>query len=122
MKHPTANPKWTLPEGTELAKVTREAVFSRIEDNASKLGDARWSEVVSDRWQELFSAEDGEQVADEVFDRFQKEEGRKFYAGCEIAVIEKAEHVHLPFGGGDDSLSGRFPRWGCGRRRQRISG
>lgn len=88
MKHPTANPKWTLPEGTPLARMTREAVFDRIEANADKLGDAEWKDVVSDRWQELFSKEDGDQLAADVFKRFKEEEGRPFYAGCEIAVIE----------------------------------
>ena len=88
MKHPTANPKWTLPEGTALARMTREEVFARVEANAEKLGDAKWADVVSDRWDELFSQEDGEELARNIFKRFKEEEGRPFYAGCEIAVIE----------------------------------
>jgi phosphohistidine swiveling domain-containing protein len=88
MNHPTANPKWTLPEGTALARMTREAVFAKIEENAAALGDTKWKDVVSDRWQELFSQEDGDQLATEIFKRFKEEEGRPFYAGCEIAVIE----------------------------------
>ncbi|MGB0120945.1 MAG: PEP-utilizing enzyme [Solirubrobacterales bacterium] len=88
MNHPTANPKWTLPEGTPLARMTREAVFARIEENAAALGDEKWADVVSARWQELFSQEDGDQIAADIFKRFKEEEGRPFYAGCEIAVIE----------------------------------
>ncbi len=91
MRHPTANPKWTLPEGTELSRLTREQVFARIEENIGKLGETKWEDVVSDRWDELFSAEDGKVVATSIFDRFTEEEGRKFYAGCEIAVIERPD-------------------------------
>lgn len=88
MKHPTANPKWTLPEGTALARMTREEVFDRVVANADKLGDAKWADVVSDRWDELFSKADGDELATDIFKRFKEEEGRPFYAGCEIAVIE----------------------------------
>ncbi len=39
MKHPTANPKWTLPEGTALARMTREEVFALIQNHlADELG------------------------------------------------------------------------------------
>ncbi len=88
MKHPTANPKWTLPEGTALAKITREEVFARIEKNIAELDEDSWSRIVSDRWEEMFSQADGEELAGTVFKRFKEEEGRPFYAGCEIAVIE----------------------------------
>lgn len=91
MKHPTANPKWTLPEGTALARMTREQVFDRVVENAEKLGDAKWADVVSDRWEDLFSKEDGDELATSIFKQFKEEEGRPFYAGCEIAVIERPE-------------------------------
>ena len=58
MKHPSAQPKWTLPESTTLSKLTREAVFSTIQKNLTAI-DAPWHEVVNERTMDLLSPEDG---------------------------------------------------------------
>lgn len=96
MKNPLADPKWTLPESTTLARLTREAVFATIERNLAKLGDdVRWSDVVNKRTMELLSAEDAKQIADRVFEQFQQIEGRKLFAGCQIAVKERPDRYVL---------------------------
>jgi phosphohistidine swiveling domain-containing protein len=92
MRDPLANPKWTLPESTTLSRLTREALFETIQRNLDGMnGDAKWSDVVNSRTLELLSAEDGERVAKEVFEQFQMIEGRKLFAGCEVALREKPD-------------------------------
>lgn len=87
--NPLADPKWTLPEGTLLAKMMREAVFAAVQKNLDALGDdAEWSELVNDPAMPLLTAEDCRRIADHVTAEFQQIEGRKLYAGCEIAVKE----------------------------------
>jgi phosphohistidine swiveling domain-containing protein len=95
MKHPSAQPKWTLPESTTLSTLTRKAVFSTIQKNLDAMGDARWSDVVNARTMDLLSAEDGERIAEDVWTQFQMTEGRKLYAGCEIAVKERPDRYIL---------------------------
>jgi phosphohistidine swiveling domain-containing protein len=87
--NPLADPKWTLPEGTLLAKMMREAIFAAIQKNLDELGpDAKWSELVNDPTMPLLGAEDCRRIAARVTSEFQQIEGRKLYAGCEIAVKE----------------------------------
>ena len=96
MKHPSAQPKWTLPESTTLSKLTREAVFATVKKNLDSVGDdARWSDVVNDRTMDLLSKEDGVRIAEDVWTQFQMTEGRKLYAGCEVAVREQPDRYVL---------------------------
>ena len=91
-ENPLAEPKWTLPESTELARLTREAMFAAVQVNLERLGpEKRWAELVNDPAMPLLSAEDGKRVAQLVFAQFQEIEGRKLYAGCEIAVKERPD-------------------------------
>jgi len=94
MKHPSAQPKWQLPESTNLSRLTREAVFSTVKKNLDAL-DAPWREVVNTRTMELLSPDDGERIAEDVWTQFQMVEGRKFYAGCEVAVRERPDRYVL---------------------------
>jgi phosphohistidine swiveling domain-containing protein len=94
MKHPSAQPKWTLPESTTLSKLTREAVFATIQKNLKDI-DAPWHEVVNSRTMELLSAEDGQKIAEDVWTQFQMTEGRKYYAGCEVTVKEQPDKYVL---------------------------
>lgn len=92
MDNPLANPKWTLPESTTLSRLTREALFATVNQNLAKLGDdVRWADVVSTRTMELLSAEDADRVAKQVFARFSEIEGRKLFAGCEVALRERPD-------------------------------
>jgi len=90
MRHPLANPKWTLPEGTELSRLTREALHRTIATNAQAL-DGEWHEQSGPRTLDLLSAADAERISDEIFTRFQEVEGRKFFAGCEVAARERPD-------------------------------
>jgi phosphohistidine swiveling domain-containing protein len=92
--HPLANPKWSLPEGGACMRIAREELMLRIQQNLDRL-DVPWNEAVNARWSELFGPEDSQAVADRVFERFQAEEGRKFYAGSEIAFMEDPDHYIL---------------------------
>jgi phosphohistidine swiveling domain-containing protein len=92
MRDPLANPKWTLPESTTLSRLTREALFAKIQKNLDTMGDdASWSDVVNNRTLELLSADDGEAIAKDVFEQFQMIEGRKLFAGCEVALRERPD-------------------------------
>jgi phosphohistidine swiveling domain-containing protein len=92
MRDPLANPKWTLPESTTLSRLTREALFATVQKNLDAMdGDAKWSDVVNHRTLELLSAEDGERIAKDVFEQFQMIEGRKLFAGCEVALRERPD-------------------------------
>jgi phosphohistidine swiveling domain-containing protein len=91
MHHPLAQPKWSRPEPGTAARLTREATIARVARNLERLGVQSWTEIGAERWAELFSAEDGRELADEICDRFQREEGRKYFAGCEVALRESPE-------------------------------
>src|SRR5687768_6545796 len=96
MKHPSAQPKWKLPESTKLSTLTREAVFKTVKKNLEGLGDGvSWNDVVNARTMELLSAEDGQRIAEDVWTQFQMSEGRKYYAGCEVAVKEQPDKYVL---------------------------
>ncbi len=90
MDHPLSTPKWTLPEGTTLSRLTREHLLRTVESNAAAI-DRPWHEVVSADPLALLSAEDAARVADTVVTRFQEVEGRKLFAGCEIAARERPD-------------------------------
>jgi phosphohistidine swiveling domain-containing protein len=94
MKHPSAQPKWTLPESTPLSKLTREAIFATIQKNLAAM-DAPWQEVVNRRTMDLLSSDDGKRIAEDVWTQFQMVEGRKLYAGCEVAVRERPDRYVL---------------------------
>jgi phosphohistidine swiveling domain-containing protein len=90
MQHPLSTPKWTLAEGTTLSRLTREALLRTVQDNASKL-DGAWHDVVSARPLDLLSADDVQRISEQVFTRFQEIEGRRFFAGCEVAARERPD-------------------------------
>jgi phosphohistidine swiveling domain-containing protein len=90
-EHPLADPKWTLPEVSPLSALTRRRVMETIQRNLAGMGDVAWSDVVSDRTMDLFSAEDGARVARQVAEEFMAESGRKLLAGAEIAVREQPD-------------------------------
>ncbi|MCW3013636.1 MAG: hypothetical protein JWO02_728 [Solirubrobacterales bacterium] len=92
MTNPMANPKWTLPESSTLSRLTREALFRTVAANLEKLGpDATWADTVNGRTLDLLSADDGKRIAEEVFEQFQMIEGRKLFAGCEVALKERPD-------------------------------
>jgi phosphohistidine swiveling domain-containing protein len=87
-----ANPKWTLPEVGPSTRIAREELMAKIQENLDRLGDdVSWNEIVNDRWQEVLSRDDARELAKKIFARFQEETGRKYYAGCEVAVEEKPD-------------------------------
>jgi phosphohistidine swiveling domain-containing protein len=93
--HPLANPKWKSPEVAATTRIAREELMTRIQANLDRIGAASWSEVVNARWQELLSAEDCRELDEKIFARFQAEAGRKYYAGCEVAVVEQPDRYIL---------------------------
>lgn len=93
MKYAVGEPKWTLPEDTiggVLAGMTRRKVIARVNQNLASSG-RPWSEVVNDDWPTLIDREQMQAIADEVFEEFVAETGRKFHAGAEISVLDKPE-------------------------------
>jgi len=92
MNDPLSTPKWTLPETSTLSRITREQMFATIRRNLDRLGpDISWSEAVSSRTMDLLSPEDAERTAREIFAGFEAVEGRKLFAGCEVAVRDHPE-------------------------------
>jgi phosphohistidine swiveling domain-containing protein len=106
MRDPLSPPKWTLPEGSTLSRITREELHKTIRRNLERLGpDVSWAEAVSTRTMDLLSEEDGRQTAKQIFQNHEAIEGRKLFAGCEVAVRDypdiyvlrsAAEAVELP--------------------------
>ena len=87
MKHPLARPKWALPESSLLSTITREELSARIGRNVDALaGD--WTAAVNERALEILGPEDAAAVARAVFLRVTESEGRKLYAGCDVAAVE----------------------------------
>jgi phosphohistidine swiveling domain-containing protein len=84
MTNPMANPKWTLPESSTLSRLTREALFRTVSANLETHG-------ADADTMDLLSAQDGARIAEEVFAQFQMIEGRKFFAGCEVALKERPD-------------------------------
>jgi phosphohistidine swiveling domain-containing protein len=90
--NPLGEPKWTLPESSTLSRLTREAMFRAAAANLDRLGpEVGWKDVVDDPEMPLLTAEDCDRIAAEVFAEFQQIEGRKLYAGCEVAVTERPD-------------------------------
>lgn len=93
MKYATGKPKWSLPEDTmggSLTGMTRRRVVEQVNGNLEKTG-RQWGEVVNRDWSELLSLPESEKIAAEVFEEFQRVEGRKFHAGAEISVLDKPD-------------------------------
>jgi phosphohistidine swiveling domain-containing protein len=93
MKYATGKPKWSFPEDTiggVLTGMTRRKVIDRVNASLDKSG-RPWSELVNKSWSELLSLPESEKIADEVLEEFQQVEGRKFYAGAEISVLDKPQ-------------------------------
>jgi phosphohistidine swiveling domain-containing protein len=67
----------------------------RVAENLDRLGVTSWSELSGDRWYELFSAADGAELAQSIFRRFEHEEHRKYFAGCEAALHDAPERYIL---------------------------
>lgn len=95
MEHPLGRPKWTLPETGTSARLTREATLRRVQANLDAMGAESWTAIPADRWREIFSAEDGAELAAAVFAEFVAREERRYYAGCEVAVLEDPERYIL---------------------------
>jgi hypothetical protein len=97
MKYATGQPKWSFPEDTlggVLTGMTRGKVIARVNANLEKSGRS-WADLVNRDWEALLSLEECEEIYREVLDEFQKSEGRKFYAGAEISVLDKPEQYIL---------------------------
>jgi phosphohistidine swiveling domain-containing protein len=93
--HPLAHPKWELPEVGTAGRLTREATMQRVAENLDRVGVPSWSRLSGDRWQELFSAADAAELAQSIFQRFQHDEDRKYFAGCEAALRDAPERYIL---------------------------
>ena len=94
-RHPLGRPKWTLPEAGTSAAMTRAAVMARVQENLDRAGARSWADLTGDRWREVLSAQDGAELAATIFERFRLEEGRKYFAGCEVAQREAPERYTL---------------------------
>jgi phosphohistidine swiveling domain-containing protein len=90
-----ANPKWKSVEVGPSTRIAREEIMARVQQNLDRIGAVAWSEVVNARWQELLGADDCRELDKTIFARFQAETGRKYYAGCEVAVEEQPERYVL---------------------------
>jgi phosphohistidine swiveling domain-containing protein len=95
MRHPLANPKWTLPEPGASARLTRAAVLQRVQEHLDDRGVDAWSALTADRWRELLDAADAAELAGEIFARFSREQGRPYFAGCEVAAREDPDRYAL---------------------------
>lgn len=92
MKHPLAEPKWTLPEASTTTRLTREALEERVRTNLEALApEVTWEQLITTEWRRLFSEDDGRELGGQIFGRFREEMGRPYYAGCDIAVVEAPE-------------------------------
>jgi phosphohistidine swiveling domain-containing protein len=93
MKYAVGQPKWALPEDTiggVLTGMTRSKVIDQVNQNLASSGQS-WSQLVNDSWATLLDRPGMQAIADQVFDQFVKETGRKFYAGAEISVLDKPD-------------------------------
>ncbi|CAB4927083.1 MAG: hypothetical protein F2840_00125 [Actinobacteria bacterium] len=102
MKYATGQPKWSFAEDTlggVLTGMTRSKVISQVNDNLEKSGRA-WSELVGQHWAQLLTREQTQAIADGILTEFQASQGRKFYAGAEISVLDKP-HMYVLRSDGD---------------------
>lgn len=111
MKYETGQPKWSFPEDTiggVLTGMTRTKVIARINANFEK-SSRSWAEMVNRNWSELLNLQECEGISNTVLDEFQKSEGRKFYAGAEISVLDKPEQYVLRSEGNIYYEASEFP-------------
>lgn len=116
MKYAVGEPKWTLPEDTVggvLAGMTRRKVISRVNENLAASGKA-WADVVNDGWATLIDRDAMQQLADDVFEEFVAETGRKFHAGAEISVLDKPDLYILRSEGDNYFDAAEFPEGAIG--------
>ncbi len=102
MKYATGQPKWSFPEDTlggVLTGMTRSKVISQVNENLEKSG-RTWSELVGQHWAQLLTREQTQAIADGILTEFQASQGRKFYAGAEISVLDKP-HMYVLRSDGD---------------------
>ena len=102
MKDATGQPKWSFPEDTlggVLTGMTRSKVISQVNENLEKSG-RTWSELVGQHWAQLLTREQTQAIADGILTEFQASQGRKFYAGAEISVLDKP-HMYVLRSDGD---------------------
>jgi phosphohistidine swiveling domain-containing protein len=93
MKYAVGEPKWRLPEDTVggvLTGMTRRKVIAKVNENLTAAGKG-WADLVNDNWSTLIDRDQMQTIADEVFEEFVQETGRKFYAGAEISVLDKPD-------------------------------
>lgn len=94
-EHPSAHPKWTLPESSSLSALTRRKVMATVQRNLAKMGDVKWSDVVNDATMDLLSPDDVARIAKEVEAEYTLEVGRKLLSGSEISVSEDPDRYML---------------------------
>ena len=102
MKYATGQPKWSFPEDTlggVLTGMTRSKMISQVNENLEKSG-RTWSELVGQHWAQLLTREQTQAIADSILTEFQASQGRKFYAGAEISVLDKP-HMYVLRSDGD---------------------
>jgi phosphohistidine swiveling domain-containing protein len=93
MKYAVGEPKWTLPEDTVggvLTGMTRRKVIAQVNENLAASGKS-WADLVNEEWSTLIEREQMQRIADDVFQEFVQETGRKFHAGAEISVLDKPD-------------------------------
>lgn len=97
MRYSVGRPKWSFPEDTiggVLTGMTRSKVHARVNANLEESG-RPWHELVNRHWAELLTVDESEAIATEVLAEFRESQGRKFYAGAEISVLDKPEQYIL---------------------------
>jgi phosphohistidine swiveling domain-containing protein len=102
MKYSTGRPKWSFPEDTlggVLTGMTRSKVIERVNANLENSGRS-WSDLVNREFNELLDLAQTQEIADAILEEFQRVEGRKFYAGAEISVLDKP-HMYVLRSEGD---------------------
>jgi phosphohistidine swiveling domain-containing protein len=102
MKYATGQPKWAFPEDTlggVLTGMTRTKVIAQVNANLEASGRS-WSATVNQDWAQLLTREQMQAIADSILTEFQQTEGRKFYAGAEISVLDKP-HMYVLRSEGD---------------------
>jgi phosphohistidine swiveling domain-containing protein len=116
MKYEVGEPKWALPEDTiggVLTGMTRSKVIGRVNQNLAGSGKP-WSELVNDSWATLLDRQGMQGIADQVFEEFVQETGRKFYAGAEVSVLDKPELYILRSDGDIYYDASEFPEGAVG--------
>ncbi|MEI8056559.1 MAG: hypothetical protein WCI29_04075 [Actinomycetes bacterium] len=111
MKYATGRPKWSFPEDTiggVLTGMTRSKVIAQVNANLAKSGKP-WHELVNRQWADLLNLGETQEIADAVLVEFQASQGRKFYAGAEISVLDKPDQYVLRSDGDTYYDASEFP-------------